>query len=266
MKQRILLALGATLILLGAGCQGTVDADVTYNSSTPTTNTSSAVMGAQGTVVFSITSTAPNLSGVTAVYLTVDKIEMHSPAKGWLTVSNATKQYELLGPKANSSLALAAQARVPEGTYNQVRVQVKKIEVVKSRVRSEAKLPSRTIEVTGQFRVMQNSTTSINLDFLADQSLRVANNGALIFIPVVKIEARANSSATVTAKDRIVVTGGTVDTIATMGMDLHGAMQDNFTLDANSKLEIKGDVISLVETTTLKTGADVGVTTNKPVR
>ena len=50
----------------------------------------------QGKVVFGVTDVAEDMSGVSSVFVTVNKVEIHSAAKGWVTVSNETKQYDLL--------------------------------------------------------------------------------------------------------------------------------------------------------------------------
>lgn len=262
MKKIIFLSLALGLVLTGAGCSSSGSGDIT-NTSTPAAYNSSTVQKEEvdGRVVVSITDSKVNsISGVSAVYVTVDKIEMHSAAKGWVIVSNETNQYELLSLKAKGSLKLAAQTMVPEGTYNQVRLQVKKIEVVRNGKRSVATVPSNKIELIGQFMVSHDSTTSITVDFLVDQSLRTTGGGKFIFSPVIKIESRANASVSIGPNNTVVVTGGRVDTDATMGMKLDGTMQDNFTLDAAGILEVANDKIQVINSDKTKTQVNTAVT------
>jgi hypothetical protein len=260
-----LFTLGFALVLLGAGCQSSVDSNANNASSTPEASNSTTT--GQGRVVFSITDAAIDMKGVSAVNLTVDKMEMHSAAKGWVVVSSDNSQYNLLALKAKGNLALAAQTQVAIGTYNQVRVHIKKVEVVKFGVKSEAVLPANNMEIAGQFTVARNAAASINLDFIADQSLRISTSGKFIFAPVVKIEARANADVSITSDNMVVVAGGVADSSATMGMDLDGVMHDNFKLDENSKLEIKdGKIIKVGGTVSANTDARVSVRLGEVLR
>jgi hypothetical protein len=235
--------MATALVLVGAGCRGNTSTDANY---TGTSDVNNASTSAEGKVIFSITDAATNMNGITAVNLTVDKIEMQGEASGWVTVSNEVMQYDLLKLKAKEELALAAQTAVPEGAYNQVRLHVKKITVVKSGVEAEAKLPSNTLQVKGKFTVKQGSTTSVKLDFVADESLHLTGNGKFIFTPVVKLESRTNANVSVGADNIVIVSGGSVESNPVVGMDVDGTVRDDFKLDANEKLEInEDDVIKL---------------------
>lgn len=237
-SKSIFVVMAMALVLVGAGCRGNTSTDANYSDKSDANNASTS---AEGKVIFSITDAATNMNGVTAVNLTVDKIEMQSEASGWVTVSNEVMQYDLLALKAKGELALAAQTAVPEGVYNQVRLHVKKVTVVKSGVESEAKLPSNTLQVKGKFTVKQSSTTSVKLDFVADESLHLTGNGKFIFIPVVKAESRTGAEVTVSSNNVVLVSGGSVETSASVGMDVDGTVRDDFKLDADEKLEINED-------------------------
>ena len=108
--------------------------------------------------------------------------------------------------------------------------------------------------------VSHDSTTSITVDFLVDQSLRMTGGGKFIFSPVIKIESRANASVSIGPNNTVVVTGGRVDTDATMGMKLDGTMQDNFTLDAAGILEVANDKIQVINSNKTKTQVNTAVT------
>lgn len=218
------------LVLVGAGCKG--------SSGTPTANNSST---AEGRVIFSVTDASTNMNGVTAVNMTVDKIEMQSEATDWVTVSNEVMQYDLLALKVDGALALAAQTMVPEGEYNQIRLNVKNVMVVKSGVKTEAKLPSNTLQIKGKFTVNQDSTTSVTLDFVADGSLHVTGNGKFIFAPVVKVESRTGAEVVINSNNLVIISGGSVESNITVGMDVDGMVRDNFKLETDGKLEINAD-------------------------
>lgn len=223
-KTNFLLSAVALVALVGAGCQGTAD---TGNNS-----------NAQGEVIFSITDAATSLEDVTDVRMTVDKIEMHSTADGWITVSNDIKTFDLLALQAAGRAELAAQIKVATGTYNQINVHVQKIVVVKNGVEAIAKLPSNELKLNGIFRVNANTTTSVQLDILADQSLHLTGQGTFIFTPVIKLESRSNATVRVLSNGAVTVTGGDINSNATMGMDLKGEVKSDFKVDQKSNLEV----------------------------
>ncbi len=254
MNKSVLLAFVAAVALMGAGCMGYVANNSKTTTSSPSTS--------EGKVIFSVTDAAADMSGVSSVQLTVDKIEMHSAANGWVTVSNDTKTFDLLALKAKGALAAAAQANVAVGTYDQIRLHVQKVAVVKSGVEAEAKLPSNSLKVIGQFTVNNDSTTSVKLDFLADESMHITGNGKFIFAPVIKTESRTNADVSVANDDSVTVGGGEVENDTTAGMDVNGEMKDGFKLDTNQKLEINAnDAVELLGTSSVKvnSGTDVKV-------
>ncbi len=249
MNKSIIIAFAAAVALMGAGCTGY------FNSNNSTTPPSAN----QGKVIFSVTDAAADMSGVTSVQMTVDKIEMHSAANGWVTVSNDVKTFDLLALKAQGALAAAADVNVAEGTYNQIRLHVQKVAVVKSGVEAEAKLPSNNLEVTGTFTVTHDSTTSVKLDFLADESFHITGNGKFIFAPVVKTESRTNADVSVAGDDKVVVSGGSVESDSTEGMDVDGTMRDGFKLEAGEKLEINDDDTIHLGTSSAKSNGEAEV-------
>ncbi|TSC83891.1 MAG: hypothetical protein G01um101413_694 [Parcubacteria group bacterium Gr01-1014_13] len=252
MRKGILLAFAAAIALMGAGCTGNVGVNTN-----PTTTPYSA---AQGKVIISITDAAAQMNGITSVQLTVDKIEMHSATQGWITVSNESKTFDLLALKAKSALALAAHTNVAQDTYNQIRLHVTKVLVVKSTSTVEAKLPSNNLEVNGKFTVVSGTTNSVKVDFVVDESLHITGKGKYIFSPVLKIESRTNANATITTDDMVTLTGGNVESNIEVGMDVNGTMRDNFKLKTDEKLEINADntIKLLMSTSNLKIKADTG--------
>src|SRR5689334_4138599 len=95
MKKYASLLAAAALVLAGAGCTGS-----TYTEVNPP---AAPQAGAQGRAVFTVTDAAAEMTGVTAVQLTVNKLEVHSAAKGWVTVTTAPKTYDLLELKRTDS-------------------------------------------------------------------------------------------------------------------------------------------------------------------
>lgn len=256
MNKKILLALAASaaIALLGAGCQPVAPAN---NGATPTQPVTTNQGAAKGQVVVSITDAAAAMDGVTAVNLTVNKIEMHSALQGWVTVSNDVKQYDLLALKAKGALSVAAQASIPVGTYDQIRLSVQTVQVIKAGVAAEAKLPSNKLEIFGTFNVAADATTSLKLDFLASESLHLTGSGKFIFAPVIQTESRTNADVSVKEDGTVELGGGKVENDAKSGMDLQGSMRDNFKFEASDTLEINNNTIELKSTSSVKANPGV---------
>jgi len=196
-----------------------------------------------GKVIFSITDAAADMKAVTAVRMTVSKIEMESATEGWVTVSNQTQTHDLLDLKARNDWALLAETNVPADTYNQVRLMVQKVEVVMSTTTKTAKLPSGELKLVGKVVVEEDTTSSVNIDVFADKSLHTTGKGEFIFAPVVKMESRSDAEVSVANNDTVTVSGGKVDAAVNAGMDIDGTVKTNFMLDLKTDLEIQGGVI-----------------------
>ena len=202
--------------------------------------------GTKGKVYFSITDAAADMGNVTAIDMTVSKLEMHSATEGWVSVSTDSKTFSLLELKAKGESKLAAAIDAPAGTYDQVRVNVDTVVVTtKDGKTSNAKVPSGELKMMSNIVVKADSSSSVSLDFLADASLHTTGNGTYIFAPVVKIDSRSEASVELSGSDVVVVSGGNVQSSGTFGMDLNGDVKSDFKLD--SKLKIDLDAKGLIQ-------------------
>ena len=240
------------VLLVGGGIiwyvqkQSNTDSSQPYGtiSSRPVTS-SSPVTQTKGKVIFSVTDAAASMQNISSVQMTVGKVELYNETGGWITVSNETKQFDLLKLKTTGKFAFEATADVPTGTYNQIRMHVDKVIVVQSGVAKQAKLPSAELKINGDVRVVSGATTSVKLDFLADKSLHVTGKGEFVFAPVIKLEIRSGANVKITSDGNVNIQGGTVDVDVNEGMDINGEMKENFILKIDSNLEIDGGVIKL---------------------
>lgn len=202
----------------------------------------------QGKVVLGITDAAADLNGVSSVFIIINNIQIHSTASGWATVSNETGQYDLLALKQSGAVSLLANANVNVGTYDQIKLMVEKVTVVKNGVSQEAKLPSGELKMIASIVVSADKTSTMVFDFIADKSLHMTGSGKIIFAPVVKIQKTSSASVELTSKNEIKITGGNKEKDEDVGMDEKGEVKSNFELkgdldiDVNNKIEIKGDV------------------------
>lgn len=192
----------------------------------------------QGKVIFGITDAAADMSGVSSVFITINKIEIYSAVNGWATVSNETKQYDLLALKQAGAVSLLANANVNAGTYDQVKLMVSKVAVVKNGVEQEAKLPSGELKIMGDTVVNADKTLTVVFDFIADKSLHITGNGKFIFAPVIKVKKTRDVSVELKSNNEITIMGGNQENDEDFGMDEKGEVKNNFEL--KGKLEIDG--------------------------
>ena len=116
-----------------------------------------------GRVVLTVSDAAADLSSVTSIMLTIDGVSVHTSSNSWVTVSSTPVTYDLLQLKNASLRALLADVQLSEGTYNQLRLDISKVEVIDASGSHEAKLPSNELKIISNIVVNSNSTTAVNL-------------------------------------------------------------------------------------------------------
>lgn len=229
---------GLWFVLSGSGVPGN-----TTPAGTPSPAGGSAPQGkvyppsasGHGKVIFAVKDAVTgSMQEVTSVLLTIDKLEVHSASQGWITVSTAQKQYDLLKLKQSGSAALLADANLPSDTYDQIRLNIRTVEVRAGSMMQEAKLPSHTLKLIGNVVVKEGEVSTATIDFIADKSLHLTGNGTFILSPVVKLETRSSTDIEIKADESVVINGGRVDAQRESGMDEKGEMRANF--------ELKGDL------------------------
>ncbi len=191
----------------------------------------------QGKVVFGVTDAAGSMGDVSSVVLTVNQIQVHSEANGWVTVSNETKQYDLLALKQSGAVSLLANANLTAGTYDQVKLTVTKVTVTKAGVVSDAKLPSGELKLVGNIVVNADKTSSVVFDFMADKSLHTTGNGKFIFAPVIKLRQQAGVNVAMKSGDELSITGGDKEQDDDFGMDEKGDVKSDFELKGNLNID-----------------------------
>jgi hypothetical protein len=245
------------IVLIGLVVLFTGDNKPGQNAGTEPTSTQPLLSGT-GRVVVAITDAAVGLETISKINMTIDEVSLRNASGTFTTVSSNDTQFDLLALKNSGQLALAADATIPAGVYNQVRVVIKDVQVVKKAGGTiTAKLPSGEFKYNTNMTVQGGSTNTISLDFLADASLHLAGNGTYIFAPVVHTEHRtdatvtaASSSTTATSSSiqlggRLTISGGSVSASATQGMDVDGTVKQNFKIDSGAKVDIQNGVIKV---------------------
>jgi hypothetical protein len=172
-----------------------------------------------GRVAVLITDDAASLSGVSSIRVTVDNIQLFSPEEGWVTINGDEETYDLL--QLRESYRLLANANVDAGTYTQMKIDLSSVMVTDALGDHDAKLPSEKYNIVADIIVTPGTTSTATLDFLADSSLHITEDGEYVFAPVIAVQTC--TGATVVADDGLVTaTCGEVVTDVTYGMDLGG--------------------------------------------
>lgn len=199
----------------------------------------------QGKIVFGITDATKDITGVTSVIVTVNKVDIHNAVGGWITVSTVTKEYDLLALKKTGTVSLLVNTNVDAGTYDQVRLMISKVMVTKNGVEQEAKLPSGELKIIGNIVVKGDKTSSIVFDFLADKSLHLTGNGKFIFAPVLKVTKRGDVEVELKSNNELEIKDGDKEDdedSEDIGMDSKGEVKVNFELKGNLNIDINGEI------------------------
>ncbi|MBI2140488.1 DUF4382 domain-containing protein [Candidatus Woesearchaeota archaeon] len=214
-----------------------------------------SALGGKGRIVVGITDKAASMESVTSIKVTVDSVQAHSAAKGWVTVSSQPKTFDLLKLDAEGKTELFADTSISTGTYQQLRLAISKAVVVDAEGEHDAKLPSGDIKIVGTLKIDEESTSTALFDFQADGSLHVAGNGKFILAPVIQLETREDAEVAAKQSGGISITGGSVKTKIEVGMDEEGNVGEGIKIPANVDLEIEGGMVKIKS----RTGVSVGV-------
>jgi hypothetical protein len=201
-------------------------------------STTPAPAAGQGKAIIGVSDDSKAIQGVSSIMITVDKVEVQSGTSGWITVSSGPKQYDLLALKASGTVALLADANLPVGTYDQIRLTISRVEVTASGVTKIATLPAATFQITGHLIVEEGKTATAVLDFNAEKSLLLADNGAFILAPVVNLKTMKDAMVEEQSDDTLKISSGTMEEDANVGMDENGEMKDNFEMDASATIRM----------------------------
>jgi hypothetical protein len=194
---------------------------------------------AGGELYIGITDETANIENVNEVSMEIEKIEVHSATGGWVTVSEDSKLYNLLKLKAEGRTELYAKAQIDPGVYDRVRVTLGDV-VIQTKENGEIKAfsPSNHVVINMDINVSAESDTHVELDFLADRSLHTTGDNQFVFAPVINAQSQSNTSVTVASDNGIATNGGTMDSSASIGVDLNGTSRNNFALTTTSDLKV----------------------------
>ena len=222
------------------------------NSATASQNNTPAKL--KGTMYVSLTDAALNMKNVTAVNVTIDKVQVSNLGEGWVTLSQTPQTFNLLDLKAKSQAVVIGKASLSSGTWNEFKLHVSKVMVTSSGATKQATLPSSDVYLKTEVMVNSNTNSVAQFDILADKSLYQTTAGDFIFAPVITFTSRMNATVNVNASTNVIAASyGQTNAAVNVGMDIDGQLKNNFAINPNTVLNVNAaGKIELVPTILLK--------------
>ena len=132
--------------------------------------------------------TDPPAPDVDQVLIQVRKIQVHKAAGAdsqWITISAAPLTFDLL--RVEEIEKFLGTRMMDEGTYTQVRLDIDSVSVVVGDETHSADPPSGRLKLVRPFKVKEDETTLLLLDFNGLEYLSVTGEGRYMLKPVVKV-------------------------------------------------------------------------------
>lgn len=201
------------------------------------------IVSGYGRTVFAVTDMAADIGNITAIKVTIGSVLIHNTANdSWINISITQETIDLLELKSKNINVILHDYQLPEGNYNQIRLDISKTVVTDWTGDKTAKLPSGMLKFNIDLEVKEGQTSSVLFDFIADRSLHITGNGKYIMAPVIKLTA-AEEVSVETTSDEVKIKGGKLKTEIEVGTDEHGNVGPGIQIAADKKLSIQGDMI-----------------------
>ncbi len=144
-----------------------------------------------GTLVLKITD-APSDLNITHANITVSQVQVHMSAgggnnttAGWYMVVNQSETFDLIG--LTNVTEFFGSAVLSVGMYTQIRLTIDSCLITVDGVEYDCKVPSGAIKLIKPFVLKANETTTLILDFDAQESISETGNHTYKFQPVIKV-------------------------------------------------------------------------------
>ena len=115
------------------------------------------------------------ITGVSAVNITFNEVQIHGTSSGWTTYSLASKTIDILG-LTTSNASLFATLSLSAQRYTQIRMHLESVTVVILGKSYNFTLVSNWADIIGTFNISAHSTTTLTIAFNLNQELNVASS------------------------------------------------------------------------------------------
>ena len=137
-----------------------------------------------GVLVLKITD-APSELNLSRAVVTISNIDVHLMGLGWITIVEDPQVFDLI--QLQDATEFLGNATLFAGHYTQIRLYIEHAQVTIDGVNHTLKIPSEKINLIHPFQIVANETTTLTLDFLAQESIHATGQGKYIMRPTIKI-------------------------------------------------------------------------------
>ena len=147
-----------------------------------------------GTLLMQMTDAPPELN-ITKALVTISDVEVHlaeadeeenaTTEAGWFTVVEEAKTFDLIAIEDVKEFLGTAELSV--GKYTQIRLNIIEALVTINGTEYDLTIPSKTVKLVKAFNIEPNETTTLTLDFDAQESIHSAGKDKYIMRPTIKV-------------------------------------------------------------------------------
>jgi hypothetical protein len=152
---------------------------------------SGCLQNGNGTLVLQITD-APGDLNITHANVTISQVQVHmstgggnNTTAGWYTVVNESQTFDLMA--LVNVTEFFGSVELSAGMYTQIRLTVESCMITVDGVVYDCNVPSDKIKLIKPFVLKANETTTLTLDFDAQDSISETGNHTYKFQPVIKV-------------------------------------------------------------------------------
>lgn len=144
--------------------------------------------GGEGTLELKITDKPGDLN-ISAAWINISTIQVHmsgnNSTAGWITIIEDGQDFDLI--KLTNVTEYLGKENLTAGNYTQIRFDVNSANITIDDVVYNLTIPSKTIKLIKPFNITDGETTTLILDFDANESIHETGNEKYMFQPTVKI-------------------------------------------------------------------------------
>jgi len=146
----------------------------------------------QGTLVIKLTD-APSDLNITEALITMSNLKVHyagiddenDTLGEWITIVNESQTFDLI--LLQDATTLFGSATLQAGWYSQIRLEVEKALVTIDGVQYDLTIPSKTVKLIKPFKVLDNETLTLTLDFDIQKSVHKTGSDKYVLKPTIKV-------------------------------------------------------------------------------
>ena len=142
----------------------------------------------EGTLELHITD-KPGDFNITQAWINISTIQVHKSGNnstaGWFTIIEDGKDFDLI--KLRNVTEYLGKENLTAGNYTQIRFNINHANVTIDDIVYNLTIPSKTIKLIKPFNITAGETTTLILDFDANESIHETGKNKYMFKPTIKI-------------------------------------------------------------------------------